>query len=210
MHRILRFRPIALAIAMSMGAAAAQVPDDLEPEERLAAGRVAFRDNCLMCHSEEMTTQSRLTEKQWATELDKMIGWGAPVPPELKGPLFEYLVGTHSGPAATPLEAPRRITIGAALARILPEGPLVDVGDRKRGAPLYAAHCATCHGADARGGDLGTCLVEKPVLVRPSEFTAVVRQGRHRMPGFAAALKPEQEADILAWLRSLRFEAPAP
>ena len=75
---------------------------------------------------------------------------------------------------------------------------------------LYAAHCATCHGAEARGGDLGTCLVEKRVLLRPADYHEVVRKGRRRMPGFAAALKPEQETDLLAWLRSRRFELPTP
>ena len=75
---------------------------------------------------------------------------------------------------------------------------------------LYVQHCATCHGPDARGGDLGTCLVEKPVLLKPASFAEVVSKGLRRMPGFTAALKPENEADILAWLRTRRFEATAP
>src|SRR4051812_11567164 len=97
-------------------------PDDLGPDERLTVGRMAFRDNCLMCHSEEMTTRSRLTAKQWSTEVDKMIGWGAPVPPDLKGPLLEYLVSGFSDPVAAPVPAPERITLRDALALIRPEG----------------------------------------------------------------------------------------
>jgi ubiquinol-cytochrome c reductase cytochrome c subunit len=210
MSRLSRFRPIALALApaLAMAASAAPPSDDLEPDERLAAGRQALRDNCLMCHAEEMVVRSRLTEKQWATEVDKMAGWGAPVPPELKGPLLEYLVSEYSGPSAAPVPPPGRITLKAALARILPEGPPSQAGDTARGASLYAAHCATCHGPEARGGDLGTCLVEKPVLLRPTDYDEVVRKGRRRMPGFSALLKPEQEADILAWLRTRRFEPP--
>jgi ubiquinol-cytochrome c reductase cytochrome c subunit len=157
-----------------------------------------------------MTVRSRLTEKQWATELDKMIGWGAPVPADLKGPLLDYLVSQYSGPAAAPLGPPERITLGEALALVRPEDSQPINGDNTRGATLYATHCATCHGPEARGGDLGTCLVEKPVLLRPTDYHEVVSKGRRRMPGFAAALKPQQEDDVLAWLRSLRFEPPRP
>ena len=206
-----RVRTIALALATALAVAAAPAPDDPDDRrDRLAAGRLAFRDNCLMCHAEEMTARSRLSEKQWATEIDKMIGWGAPVPAELKGPLFEFLVSEYSPPAAKPPAPPERINLAAALALVAPSGPQSSVGDAAKGGPLYAMHCATCHGPDARGADLGTCLVEKPVLLRPADYDAVVRNGRRRMPGFSAALKPEQETDILAWLRSRRYEAPSP
>jgi ubiquinol-cytochrome c reductase cytochrome c subunit len=179
--------------------------DDIDREEQLAAGKMAFRDNCLMCHGEEMTSRLRLTEKQWVTELDKMIGWGAPVPAELKAALLDYLISAFSDPSRAPVAPPERIALRDALALVRPEGPPVS-GDATRGAALYAANCTTCHGPAATGGDLGTCLVEKPVLVRPAQYTEVVRKGRRRMPGFAAVLKPEQEADILVWLRTLRFQ----
>jgi mono/diheme cytochrome c family protein len=214
MRRSFRFWPLvpAAALALLLGALPAAwsgpEPDDSDREERLAAGRFAFRDNCLMCHSEEMTSRLRLTEKQWSAELDKMIGMGAPVPPELKPPLLEYLNSAFSGPGAAPVPPPERMTLRQALDLIRPEGPVPAGADATRGAALYAAHCATCHGPAARGGDLGTCLVEKHVLLRPTEYSGVLRTGRRRMPGFAALLKPEQEADILAWLRTLRFEGP--
>jgi ubiquinol-cytochrome c reductase cytochrome c subunit len=192
----------ALPVAWS-GSQAGQ--DDVDREEQLAAGKMAFRDNCLMCHAEEMTSGLRLTEKQWVAELDKMIGWGAPVPPELKAPLLDYLISAFSDTARAPITPPARIAFRDALALVRPEGPPAS-GDATRGAALYAANCATCHGPAAAGGDLGTCLVEKPVLLRQAEYSDVVRKGRRRMPGFATALKPEQEADILVWLRTLRFE----
>jgi ubiquinol-cytochrome c reductase cytochrome c subunit len=195
--------PFALSVLL-IGAG----PDDPDREERLETGRAAFRDNCLMCHAAEMTSRLRLSDKQWATELDKMIGWGAPVPPELKGPLFDYLVASFS-PPVPPAAPPERMPFRAALASVLPQPEKsLPSSDSTRGAPLYTQHCATCHGAEAQGGDLGTNLVERTVLLRPAEYSEVVRKGRRRMPGFAAALKPEQEADILAWLRTRRFTAP--
>jgi ubiquinol-cytochrome c reductase cytochrome c subunit len=212
MGRALRFFTVAItatvALALVTMPAARSDPqsgqDDTDREERLAAGKGAFRDNCLMCHAEEMTARLRLTEKQWAAEVDKMAGWGAPVPPDLKAPLLDYLISAFASPAPAPAP-PQRITLREALALIRPESTPVS-GDANRGAALFAANCATCHGPTASGGDLGTCLVEKPVLLRPSEYTDVVRKGRRRMPGFAVALKPDQEADILTWLRSRRFE----
>ena len=214
MRRSFRFWPLApaAALALLLGALPAAwsgpEPDDSDREDRLEAGRAAFRDNCLMCHAEEMTSRLRLTEKQWAAELDKMIGMGSPVPPELKPPLLEYLCSAFAGPRAAPVPPPERMTIRQALELIRPEGSVPAGADASRGAALYTAHCATCHGPAARGGDLGTCLVEKHVLVRPTEFSETLRKGRRRMPGFTALLKPEQEADILAWLRTLRFEGP--
>ena len=97
MSRNCRFMTISAAFVLLLGLLPAAWcgpqpgGDDTDREERLAAGKVAFRDNCLMCHGEEMTARLRLAEKQWATELDKMIGWGAPVPPELKPPLLEVI-----------------------------------------------------------------------------------------------------------------------
>lgn len=46
---------------------------------------------CLQCHSASMVLQQQLNEKQWAKELDKMIGWGAAVPPERRDELAAYL-----------------------------------------------------------------------------------------------------------------------
>src|ERR1043166_7926422 len=65
---------------------------------------------------------------------------------------------------------------------------------------LYTANCATCHGKDGRGGDVGTNLVQNQILLRPADYNKILRDGRHRMPGFQKALSPAQEADILAWL----------
>ena len=47
---------------------------------------------CLNCHSADMALQQRLTEKQWATAVTKMMGWGAPVPEDQKDALVAYLV----------------------------------------------------------------------------------------------------------------------
>jgi len=181
--------------------------DDPERQEQLELGRRAFQENCLMCHADDMTVRLRLTPTQWTTEVDKMIGWGAPVPPEQKEDLVAYLTSAFSSHQPhLPLE---RITPAKALVTIAPFGS-APPGDPGRGGSLYASQCATCHGPDARGAELGTNLVEKPILLRPAEFLSVVRAGRRRMPGFEKALSDSQAAEVLAWLREKRFTLKVP
>lgn len=181
---------------------AAIVREDDFDEQAIAARRT-FVNNCLICHSEEMTSRQRLTPKQWKAEVEKMVGWGAPVPPAEAPGLIDALAALY--PDTAPSASLATIT-PAEVATLDRQDEPVATPDANptRGAALYAAQCATCHGADARGADLGPNLVEKPVLQRADEYTQVMRHGRRRMPGFAATVGPAQEADILAWLRARR------
>ncbi len=199
-----------LGLALAFAVLALPARSDEEADERMALGRRAFVENCLMCHAEELTTRSRLTPTQWAAEVGKMAGWGAPVPPEQQDALRDYL--TRAYPETAPTPPPARMTLAEALDTILPRDDSEDgpAGDPGRGASLYATNCANCHGAEARGGDLGTNLVERPVLVRPDDYQRVVREGIRRMPGFEKALDHAQEADILAWLRDRRYRIESP
>ena len=180
--------------------------DDEEKQERREVSRRAFVENCLMCHGEDMTTRQRLTTKQWTAEVEKMVGWGAPVPPERKQPLIDYLAETypHTGPAS----AVERIAPDRASALDRQDSPDAAKGlataDAARGGALFATHCASCHGAAGLGGEIGINLVEKPVLLREDEFRAVLREGRRRMPAFHAVLDADGPSELLAWLRGRR------
>lgn len=190
----------ALALAPARNAA----DDELDEFLRFQA-RQTFENNCLICHAEEMTTRQRLTPTQWKTEVEKMIGWGAPVPPEEVDRLTAWLASEFS--SAKPLP-PAPIQPAAPLMAlehpILAQSPLQAVPVPERSPELFARHCATCHGADGRGADLGPNLVERPILLRPDDWSELVRDGRRRMPGFRAVLAPEEEADLLKWARALR------
>jgi mono/diheme cytochrome c family protein len=184
------------------------VEDDEERQERLAVSKRAMQENCLICHSEEMIATARLTSKQWKAEVEKMVGWGSPLPKEQEEPLIEYLASQF--PDTAPPAELRRVTLRDAEAPLHPEvatGLARAVGDPSKGAPLYASQCANCHGPDARGADLGPNIVGVPILLRPTDYAGVIRKGLRRMPAFGATLKPEQEADILAWLRQKRYPA---
>lgn len=76
-------------------------------------------------------------------------------------------------------------------------------GDANKGQVLYDASCVVCHGAGATGG-IGPRLAGNPILSNDKLFWDRVLTGRHMMPPLGDALTPQQIADILAWLKTLR------
>lgn len=99
-------------------------------------------------------------------------------------------------PAARPSAAER----GAAAAI---KGSGQDPAAVERGAKLFSANCAGCHGATARGGPGAPDLVrsilvlddEKGILIAP-----VIRNGRPDLGMPKSSLTDPQIADIVAWL----------
>ena len=176
-------------------------PAPVVPPEIEKAGVEILRNDCLACHSEDLVRQQRLTEAQWAKNLDKMRGWGAPTEPESVEALTTYLAAAYPREAAN--YSPETIPADKvpALFDALPDGPFAG-GDRERGKALYADRCAPCHGDDARGGEMATTLAGRHCLDRAAEFAEVVRAGRARMPGNEDTTDGEV-ADLLAHLRSL-------
>jgi len=86
------------------------------------------------------------------------------------------------------------------------EGPrALPEGDARKGQALYAAHCATCHGA----GGHGAASKAKGDFTDPSwhkgysdeDIARTVSRGRGAMPKLA--LPPEDLAHIIAYARSL-------
>jgi hypothetical protein len=61
------------------------------PNRELVAGR------CVICHSLEMVAQQRQDRQGWETIVNRMISYGAPIPPEDKETILHYLA-TLLGP----------------------------------------------------------------------------------------------------------------
>src|SRR5262245_35125682 len=120
---------------------ATEAQDAEEREFRRDAARAMVRDNCLICHSEELISGQRLTQMQWKAEVDKMVGWGAPLSLEQVEPLVEFLAGEYSEttPPPAPVRAPATKVKGN-LAAALDAGSSNAAGIQ-RGAALYRAHC---------------------------------------------------------------------
>ena len=176
--------------------------DDDRPDS-LIRGERTYGDSCLICHSDGVIASPRMTEAQWKAEVEKMIGWGAPVQPSEKDELTAFLIDrfvTHARPSPPETLSPDQ----AALAdRPEPDasaepGPGADLA---RGAVPVQGPVRELPRRRWPGGLIGNNLVEKPILVRPREFREVVRTGRHKMPSFRASLDASGESDLLAWLR---------
>jgi cytochrome c551 len=71
-------------------------------------------------------------------------------------------------------------------------------GDPARGATIFAASCAGCHGADATGG-VGPALRGSGLTA--AEVSAVVASGRGAMP--AGIVSGQDAADVAAHVASL-------
>jgi mono/diheme cytochrome c family protein/DNA-binding beta-propeller fold protein YncE len=69
-------------------------------------------------------------------------------------------------------------------------------------AALYAAHCATCHGAQRLGGMGPALLPQSLERLRPADAQKVIRAGRPatQMPAFGETLQPAQIAALAAWI----------
>src|SRR5277367_3684081 len=69
----------------------------------------------------------------------------------------------------------------------------------------YKAKCASCHGADGKGKDaLKTQDFASSAVqgMSDAELTAVISDGKGKMPGYAKSLKPDQIKDLVAYVRS--------
>ncbi len=156
-------------------------------------------NNCLMCHSEELIAQQRLTAKQWQAVVKKMIGWGAPVEAAEVEPLTAWLAAQYSLEAGPFTPAPLDVRDAEQHWQPQPDGPLAR-GTIKHGQATWTVACAACHGADARGTPTGMNLADRPILWRAADFATVVRKGRGRMP--AVPLTNSDLGSLLRFLRS--------
>ena len=148
--------------------------------------RRSLEENCLICHTDDIIAGQRLTSAQWKAEVDKMIGWGAPLPKEAVGPLVEYLAQRYSDREAPPVPSRSRLKdVGSLEVPSERREPFPSAGDLARGERLHTANCATCHGPTALGGDLGPALVGKAILDHPREYDRIINQGQRGCPGSA-------------------------
>lgn len=90
-------------------------------------------------------------------------------------------------------------------------------GDAGRGAQVFAAGCASCHGPEGKGGPKASSIVDGSylALVSDQSLRTTVIAGRpdigqpdwrSDVPG--RALTGEEVTDVVAWLASLRTETP--
>jgi cytochrome c2 len=81
----------ALVLATGAGVAAQEVAIPQTPGWELVL-------RCVMCHSVEIAVQQRFGPQGWSETLDRMIRYGAPIPPEDKAQLMAYLLRHYRDP----------------------------------------------------------------------------------------------------------------
>jgi quinoprotein glucose dehydrogenase len=67
---------------------------------------------------------------------------------------------------------------------------------------LYAANCASCHGAARQGSAMAPSLVGVAARRTPEQLLQVIREGTGRMPAFGSALDGRAMQDIVNYLRT--------
>jgi mono/diheme cytochrome c family protein len=97
--------------------------------------------------------------------------------------------------------------------------------DVEQGRALYQRYCAHCHGPEGRGdGEQATSLSPRPGNLVSAQISAksdqellkIIAKGRPRtaMVGWEDLLSPEEQAAVLAYIRSLvkftRSDTPPP
>jgi mono/diheme cytochrome c family protein len=100
-------------------------------------------------------------------------------------------------------QAPQPARSGQAVREFLGLGPAPDAAAAKRGAPVYAANCAFCHGPLARGAE-GPSLIYSETVLKDEHGALIaefLKAGRPEkgMPAFAT-LSDEQRKDIAEFL----------
>ena len=69
-------------------------------------------------------------------------------------------------------------------------------GDAANGGTVFAANCASCHGAAGDGGSGPAIAGDTEV----DEIASIVLNGEEEMPAFADTLSDQEIADVIAWV----------
>ncbi len=72
-------------------------------------------------------------------------------------------------------------------------------------AATYKAKCAMCHGADGKGGKMGTRDFASPEVKAESDaqLTEIITKGKGKMPSYDGKLKDTDIQGLVAHIRSL-------
>jgi cytochrome c oxidase cbb3-type subunit 3 len=154
---------------------------------------------CVVCHSQDLIVQQRLSKNRWESTVEKMKHWGAEILPEEADLLVRYLSARYHPGAPDhlpPLDSELR-KAEPLMQEPAAEGPVTGVA--ARGAGLFEHNCQACHGTGAMGG-MGPKLVKSPILKHEDQFWETVLHGRGPMPAWGSVLRHQDIADIYAWL----------
>lgn len=72
-------------------------------------------------------------------------------------------------------------------------------------AATYKAKCAMCHGADGKGGKMGTRDFASPEVQKASDadLAGIIANGKGKMPKYGDKLKENEVKDLVTYIRGL-------
>ena len=101
-RRFVRLRVAALAVAVLIVFNAHADETSRGTASMAQQGSAFVNARCTLCHSDDLITQQRLDRAAWTRVVDKMIKWGAPVRPEERESLLNYLAASYSPATGDP------------------------------------------------------------------------------------------------------------
>jgi mono/diheme cytochrome c family protein len=96
------------------------------------------------------------------------------------------------------------VVIAIAMVLVLPSA----AGAQNASETLYKTKCAACHGPDGSGSAVGKKLgahdFRSPEVQAQSEaaISAIIAQGKNKMPAYAKTLKADEITALVAYIRS--------
>ncbi len=172
-------------------------PSLTQPESSVAFTRQTF----------EITTRSQQAT-DFVEDLIKDLDQRPWAPPTEAGTLFypAYDGGAEWGGSAFDPNSNRLILNAQEIGGIIRMHE-IPVGFSNRN--VYVEHCASCHGIDREGTDVGPSLVDVSDRLTRGQLARVMREGRGRMQSFDHLQDFERNA-VLAHIRSPESEAEDP
>jgi cytochrome c6 len=101
-----------------------------------------------------------------------------------------------------------KMSFRTGLVTLLASG-LVAVGSSSAvaqdAAATYKAKCAMCHGADGKGGKMGTRDFASPEVKAETDaqLTDIISKGKGKMPSYSGKLSDADIKGMVAYVRSL-------
>lgn len=102
----------------------------------------------------------------------------------------------------------KHLSIRMAVATLLASGLIAVCSSpavAQDAAGTYKAKCAMCHGADGKGGKMGTrdFASEDVKKETDAQLTEIITKGKGKMPSYDGKLKDTEIKDLVTYIRSL-------
>jgi len=99
-------------------------------------------------------------------------------------------------------------SLGLGLLALLAGGVMVSLSSpavAQYAAATYKAKCAMCHGADGKGGKMGTRDFGSAEVKAETDaqLTEIISKGKGKMPSYEGKLKEDEIQGLVPYIRSL-------